>query len=151
MSSMMGLVVGSVVGCIAGLVNLVVGTVVALVASPVTQATIYTGNYQYRLRLIVLLLKPSIAHILQSTSLLKVSSISIMTTKEESKPVSAASQRAETQALPELNQRSAVLGLWDVGIFRFHIYEFTYTQKTTGQKKSGADFRCTLVSIGVSS
>ena len=37
---------------------------------------------------------------------------------DESKAASAASQRAETQALAELNQRSAGLGLWDVGIFR---------------------------------
>ena len=70
-----------------------------------------------------------------------------MSRKEESKLASAASQRAETLALAELNQRSAGLGQWDVGIFRPHISEFTYTQKTTGQVKSGADFRCTLVSF----
>ena len=70
-----------------------------------------------------------------------------MTTNNGSKPASAASQRAETQALAELNQRSAGLGLWDVGIFRPQLHEYTYTQKTTGQEKSGADFRCTLVSV----
>ena len=59
----------------------------------------------------------------------------------------AASQRAETLALVELNQRSAALGLWDVGTFRPVMHNFKFTQKSTGQPKQGADFRCTFVSI----
>ena len=55
-----------------------------------------------------------------------------MAPNDESKPASAASQRAETQALAELNQRSAGLGLWDVGIFRPHIHDFKWTPKNTG-------------------
>ena len=68
-------------------------------------------------------------------------------TDDGSKPASAVSQCAETQALAELNQRSAGLGLWDAGIFRPHIHDFKWTPKNTGQEKSGADFRCTLVSV----
>ena len=60
---------------------------------------------------------------------------------------SAASQRAATLALPELNQRSAGLGLWDVGIFRPAIHEYKWVAKSTGAEKTGADFRCILVSI----
>ena len=73
-----------------------------------------------------------------------------MATKGESnpaQPASAASQRADTQALVELNQRSAPLGVWDVGIFRPSMLRYTYTQKTTGREKQGANFRCTLVSV----
>ena len=58
-----------------------------------------------------------------------LSSISTMTTNDGSMPASAASQRAETQALAELSQRSAGLGRWDVGIFRPHIYDFKRTNK----------------------
>ena len=53
-----------------------------------------------------------------------------MATKDESslaQPASAASQRADTQALVELNQRSAPLGVWDVGIFRPVMHRYTYT------------------------
>ena len=70
-----------------------------------------------------------------------------MAKNDGSKPASAASQCAETQALAELNQRSAGLGLWDVGIFRPHIHDYKWTPKNTSQAKSGADFRCTLVSV----
>ena len=59
---------------------------------------------------------------------------------------SAASQRADTQALAELNQRSAALGQWDVGIFRPVIHEWKYTTKSTSQPKIGKAFRCILVS-----
>ena len=59
---------------------------------------------------------------------------------------SAASQRADTLALAELNQRSAALGQWDVGIFRPYIHEWKYNIKSTSQPKTGKAFRCTLVS-----
>ena len=49
---------------------------------------------------------------------------------------SAASQRADTLALPELNQRSAGLGVWHVGIFRPAIYQYTWVVKSTGRKKT---------------
>ena len=52
-----------------------------------------------------------------------------------------------TQALAELNQRSAGLGQWDVGIFRPGIHEWKYTTKSTKQPKIGKAFRCTLVSV----
>ena len=58
-----------------------------------------------------------------------------------------ASQHSDTQALAELNQRSAVLGQWDVGIFRPAIHEWKYTIKSTRQPKTGKAFRCTLVSV----
>ena len=70
-----------------------------------------------------------------------------MGTRTESESASAASQRADTQALAELNQRSAGLGLWDVSIFHPAIYTWKYTTKATGQPKAGAAFRCTLVSL----
>ena len=70
-----------------------------------------------------------------------------MGTRTESEFASAASQRADTQALAELNQRSAGLGLWGVGIFHPAIHEWKYTTKATGQLKAGAAFRCTLVSL----
>ena len=69
-----------------------------------------------------------------------------MAKNDGSKPASAAEQHADTQALPELNQRSAGLGLWDVGIFNPAIHHFRWTAKATGREKTGADFRCTLVS-----
>ena len=49
--------------------------------------------------------------------------------------------------LAELNQRSASLGSWDIGIFAPEIHEWTYTQKHTQQKIQGAAFRCLLVSL----
>ena len=52
----------------------------------------------------------------------------------------------ETQALPELNQRSAGLGSWDIGVFRPRINDYKYTPKNSNHEKSGADFRCILVS-----
>ena len=60
---------------------------------------------------------------------------------------SAASQRADTLALAELNQRSASLGQWDVSIFRPNIHEWKYNTKSTSQSKTGKAFRCTLVSV----
>ena len=47
--------------------------------------------------------------------------------------------------LAELNQRSASLGSWDVGIFKPEIECWTYTEKRTGKQKGGAAFRCYLV------
>ena len=69
-----------------------------------------------------------------------------MTTKDESNSVSAASQRAEFQALAELNQRSAGLCVWEVGIFCPHIHDWKWTDKNN-KEKSGAEFRCILVSL----
>ena len=47
----------------------------------------------------------------------------------------------------ELNQRSASLSEWDVGIFHAGIEEWTYKDKTTMLEKKGAAFRCLLVSL----
>ena len=71
-----------------------------------------------------------------------------MTTTDETKAASAVSQRAETLALVELNQRSAGLGSWEVGIYRPHIHDYKWTDKKTGQEKIGAAFRCILVLVG---
>lgn len=57
---------------------------------------------------------------------------------------SGVSQPAGLQ-LAELNQRSASLGTWDVGIFKPTIDEYTYTDKSTKREKKGAAFRCLLV------
>ena len=59
----------------------------------------------------------------------------------------ASSQHSNTQALAELNQRSAALGQWDVGIFRPGIHEWKYTTKSTKEPKTGKGFRCILVSV----
>ena len=56
-------------------------------------------------------------------------------------------QRVDTQALAELNQRSAGLGQWDVSIYNPAKHEWKYTPKGTGQPKTGAAFRCILVSL----
>ena len=64
-----------------------------------------------------------------------------MTTTNETKA-------AEPLALVELNQRSAGLGFWEVGIYRPHIHDYQWTNKNTGQEKIGADFRCILVLVG---
>ena len=69
-----------------------------------------------------------------------------MATKEGGKSGSAASQRAECQALAELNQRSAGLCVWEVGIFCPRIHEWKWTDKNHNEK-SGAEFRCILVSL----
>ena len=69
--------------------------------------------------------------------------VSFMATSTESDSASV----ADDQALAELNQRSAGLGLWNVGIFHPAIHEWKYTTKATGQLKAGAAFRCTLVSL----
>ena len=68
-----------------------------------------------------------------------------MGTRTESESASAASQRADTQALAELNQRSAGLGLWDVGIFHPAIHEWKFTTKATGQLKTGVQTQISLV------
>ena len=71
-----------------------------------------------------------------------------MATNTESQSGSgAAAQRADTQALAELNQRSAGLGQWDVSVYNPAKHEWKYTPKGTGQAKTGAAFRCILVSL----
>ena len=59
---------------------------------------------------------------------------------------SGVSQPAGLQ-LAELNQRSAGLGHWDVGIFKPEIERWTYSDKRTGNQKEGAAFRCYLVDM----
>ena len=54
---------------------------------------------------------------------------------------------SKSQTLPELNQRSAALGSWDVSTFRPHIHKYKYTPKNGTGEKDGADFRCIFVSI----
>ena len=63
-----------------------------------------------------------------------------MTTTNETKA-------AEPLALVELNQRSAGLGAWEVGIYRPHIHDYKCTDKKNGQEKIGADFRAILVDV----
>jgi hypothetical protein len=63
---------------------------------------------------------------------------------EQGTSSSGVSQPATLQ-LAELNQRSASLGTWDVGVFNPHIDEWTYTEKSSGRCKNGAAFRCLLV------
>ena len=71
-----------------------------------------------------------------------------MATNTESQSGSgAAAQRADTQALAELNQRSAGLGRWGVSIYNPAKHEWKYTPKGAGQPKTGAAFRCILVSL----
>ena len=71
-----------------------------------------------------------------------------MATNTESQSGSgAAAQRADTQALAELNQRSAGLGQWDVSVYNPAKHEWKYTPKGTGQAKSGAAFRCIIVPL----
>ena len=67
--------------------------------------------------------------------------------KTQSESGSAAAQRAETQTLAELNQRSAGLGVWDVGIFHPAIHKWKYTAKGSSQSKIGVASRCTLDSL----
>ena len=138
---------------------------------PVTQATSYTrgistgnastGNLLYKqpaIPAISVIQTPNVSfyflyssappfHNLHSSSHSEFYSTSTMTTKEESKPASAASPCAESQALAELNQRSARLGVWEVGIFCPHIHEWKWTDKKSQSEKSGAEFRCILVSV----
>ena len=59
---------------------------------------------------------------------------------------SGVSQPAELH-LAELNQRSASLGSWDVGVCNTVIDEWTYFDKN-GQSRKGAAFRCLLVYLG---
>ena len=47
--------------------------------------------------------------------------------------------------LADLNQRSASLGSWDVGIFNPGIERWTYIDKKSKSQKEGAAFRCYLV------
>ena len=49
--------------------------------------------------------------------------------------------------LVELNKRSASLGVWDIGIYKPEIAEWTFVDKKTSQEKKGAAFRCLLVSL----
>ena len=74
-------------------------------------------------------------------------SIKTMATDAESKTASAAPQRADMQALSELNERSCGVGLWEVGSFRPDIHTWKWITKATGIEKSGADFRCIFVSL----
>ena len=58
----------------------------------------------------------------------------------------AATQAIEPLHLSELNQRSANLGCWEVGVFSPCIEDFEWTDKNTGQQKQGAAYRCYLIS-----
>ena len=49
--------------------------------------------------------------------------------------------------LPELNQRSAKLGDWEVAVFESHLVEYTWKDKKTGHRKTGTNFTCLLVSL----
>ena len=60
---------------------------------------------------------------------------------------SGVSQSATVLALAELNQRSAKLGTWDVGVFQPRIIPYTWKDRKTGQHKAGANFKCLLVSL----
>ena len=70
-----------------------------------------------------------------------------MANNSGSKPGGVDSHHADTQTLTELNQRSASIGLWDVSVFRPTMHYWKYKQKSSGQERNGADFRCTLVSV----
>ena len=59
---------------------------------------------------------------------------------------SGVSQPAGLQ-LAELNQRSASLGSWDIGMFKPEIHEWTYSDKKTLKQVNGAIFRVLLVSL----
>ena len=63
--------------------------------------------------------------------------------EEESRTSSAVPPRAGTLALAELNQRSALCGQWDVGIFHPRVETWTYGNP----RKAGAAFKCILVSL----
>ena len=58
----------------------------------------------------------------------------------------AATQAIEPLHLSELNQRSANLGCWEVGVFNPCIEDFGWTDKNTGQQKQGTAYRCYLIS-----
>jgi hypothetical protein len=60
---------------------------------------------------------------------------------------SAGAHRADSQSLTELNERSAGLGTWDVGIFHPYINEYKYISKQTRKETKGASFNCILVSL----
>ena len=49
--------------------------------------------------------------------------------------------------LVELNKRSASLGVWDIGIYKPEIAEWTFVDKKTSKDRKGAAFRCLLVSL----
>ena len=61
--------------------------------------------------------------------------------------VSDVAQPADGLQLAELNQRSAMIGSWHVGIFNPKISEWTFTDKTSKKEKQGAAFRCLLVCL----
>ena len=70
----------------------------------------------------------------------------------DSQPATLAPEASNSKIIPplhlsELNERSARLGLWHVGIFQPQIDEWTWQDKNTGQQKRGAAFRCLLVSM----
>ena len=58
----------------------------------------------------------------------------------------SASGSAKTLLLAELHARSAPIGKWDVDVFRPSIQEYKWMDKKTGQEKTGAEFRCILIS-----
>jgi hypothetical protein len=49
--------------------------------------------------------------------------------------------------LAELNARSAKLGAWDVFVFQPRVEKYGWTDKSTGEQKTGESFRCLLLSI----
>ena len=54
---------------------------------------------------------------------------------------------SKSQCLSQLNQRSALLGSWEVGVFNPNLHKYVYNAKQSGKPRQGADFRCILVSI----
>ena len=60
---------------------------------------------------------------------------------------SAGARRAALMTLGELNQRSASLGVWEVGVCQAHLRTYTYISKRTGQEMKGATFSCLFVSL----
>ena len=60
---------------------------------------------------------------------------------------SCSSARSAGLQLAELNRRSAKLGTWNVFVFHPRIEKYLYTDKSTGERKTGESFRCVLVSI----
>ena len=57
-----------------------------------------------------------------------------------------ANQPAATKELPMLNQRSAGLAAFDIGIFRPKLHAYPYKDKKTNEMKKGQTFRSILVS-----
>ena len=80
-----------------------------------------------------------------TTGVRQIVAIPIQTTSAAASPA-AATQAIEPLHLSELNQRSANLGCWEVGVFSPCIEDFQWTDKNTGQQKQIAAYRCLLVS-----